>query len=170
MIPTRIDRNSLNTLIKFQEELANSMQARPRKAQPQSSEMARNLKVTQTYSPAVDIYEDANSIVISVDLPGMIQSEIDIEMVGETLAIRGERKRTGFAAAQAEEKNEANTEASPGKHLRSEQQYGAFERRFTIGVPVQPDLISATYLNGSLEIKVPKAEAAKPKKVLVATE
>ena len=163
MIPARIDRNSFNTLMRLQEDLVNARNAQPRKAQPQTAEFASNStkKVQQTFNPAVDIYEDANAIVISVDLPGLVQTEIDIEMVDETLTIRGERKR---ALA------EPNGEANAGKYIRSERQYGAFERRFTIAVPVQADHISATYRNGSLEVRVPKAEAVKPKKVLVNAE
>jgi HSP20 family protein len=108
------------------------------------------------WSPTVDIYEDADRIVIRADMPGVDQSDIDIEMADETLTIRGERK--------------IETTPDGEKYVRRERRFGSFQRSFAIGVPVMVDEIKASYRNGVLELTVPKAEAAKPKKVLVSAE
>jgi len=108
------------------------------------------------WSPPVDIYEDQDAIVIKVDLPGIKQEEIDIEMTDETLTIRGERQ--------------FDDEARRENYVRVERQYGKFQRSFTIGLPIQADKVRAGYRNGILELTLPKAEAIKPKKVQVSVE
>jgi HSP20 family protein len=107
----------------------------------------------RTWAPLVDIFEDANEIVVRAELPGVSQEEIDIELTGDTLTIKGERK---FEDAQRRD-----------NYVRVERSYGQFQRSFTIGVPVQNDAVSASYKEGILEVHLPKSEATKPKKVKV---
>ncbi len=109
----------------------------------------------RTWAPAVDIVEDANGIVLKAELPGLKQEDIDIELTGDTLTIRGERK---FEDAQRRD-----------NYVRMERSYGTFQRSFTVGVPVDADNIRASYKDGVLEISLPKSEATKPKKVQVTT-
>ncbi len=111
------------------------------------------LTAARTWAPAVDIAEDRNEIVLKAELPGLKQDDIDIELTGDTLTIRGERK---FEDEQRKD-----------NYVRMERSYGAFQRSFTIGVPVQNDGVSASYKDGVLEIHLPKSEATKPKKVQV---
>ena len=108
---------------------------------------------TRAWSPLVDILEDRNEIVVKAELPGIKQEEIDIELTGDTLTLRGERK----------------FEDTPHKdnYVRIERSYGSFQRAFTIGVPVQHDGVKASYKDGILEIHLPKSEETKPKKVQV---
>ena len=108
---------------------------------------------TRTWAPPVDILEDQNEIVVKAELPGIKQDDIDIELTGETLTIRGERK---LEEAQRQE-----------NYVRVERAYGQFLRSFTIGVPVQNDAVRASYKDGLLEVHLPKSEATKPKKVKV---
>jgi len=108
---------------------------------------------TRVWAPAVDIAEDANEITVHAELPGLKQEDIDIELTGDTLVIKGERK---FADA-----------ARQDTYVRIERAYGAFQRSFTVGVPVQHDKVSATYKDGVLEVHLPKSEETKPKKVSV---
>lgn len=122
----------------------------PRTTQP------REHVSSQIWSPAVDVYEDQDAIVIKADLPGMKQEEIEVEMNGDTITLQGERK--------------FEDEARRDKYVRVERQYGAFQRSFTIGVPIEADKIKATYRNGILELTIPKAEATKPKKVQVSVD
>jgi HSP20 family protein len=117
---------------------------------------AREHVSSRVWSPSVDVYEDGEAIVIKADLPGMSQQEIDIEMNGDVLTIKGERH--------------FEDEARRENYVRIERQYGAFQRSFTIGIPVETDKVTATYRNGILELTIPKAEAVKPKKVQVKTE
>jgi HSP20 family protein len=108
---------------------------------------------SRLWSPAVDVAEDRNEIVLRAEIPGMKQDEIDIELTGDTLTLRGERKF----------ENEERTE----NFVRVERSYGRFQRSFTLGVPIQHDKVTASYQDGILEIHLPKSEETKPRKVTV---
>jgi HSP20 family protein len=105
------------------------------------------------WSPAVDVAENQNEIVLRAEIPGMKQDEIDIELTGDTLTLRGERK------FENEERKE--------NFVRVERSYGRFQRSFTLGVPIQNDKVTATYRDGILEIHLPKSEETRPRKVTV---
>lgn len=148
MTATRFDRDPVETMMRLQDDFARVLN--PRAAQPREHMSSR------VWSPSVDVYEDSEVIVIRADLPGVNQSEIDIEMTGDTLTIRGERK--------------FEDEVHRDNYIRVERQFGLFQRSFTIGIPIEPDKVKANYRNGILELTVPKAEATRPKKVLVSAE
>jgi len=148
MNSARLDNDILAAFLRTQGDTAQL--ANPRSRGPRENVSA------QVWSPPVDVYEDPHSIVIKVDLPGIKQEEIDIEMADDSLTIRGERK------FEDEERQE--------HYVRVERQYGRFQRSFTIGLPLESDKITATYRNGILEVTLPKAEAIKPKKVQVSVE
>lgn len=122
----------------------------PRGPQPREHASSR------VWSPPVDIYEDREAIIVRAELPGMKQEEIDIELNGDSLTIKGERK--------------FGDEAQRENYIRVERQYGAFQRSFTIGAPIQEGAVKATYRNGILEVVLPKSEAVRPKKVQVVVE
>jgi HSP20 family protein len=105
------------------------------------------------WAPAVDVAEDANEIVLRTELPGVKQEDLDIELSSDSLTIRGEKK--------------FDDEEKKGNYVRIERSYGAFQRTFTLGVPVQQDKISANFKDGVLTIHLPKSEDTKPKKVKV---
>jgi HSP20 family protein len=107
----------------------------------------------RTWAPAVDILEDQNEIIVRAELPGIKQEEIDIELKGEMLTLRGERQ---FEDTQRKD-----------NYVRVERSYGQFQRAFTIGVPVKNDAVTASYKDGILEVHLPKSEETKPKKVKV---
>ena len=109
------------------------------------------------WAPVVDVREDENEILVHAELPGVKLDDIDIEVTGDTLTLRGERK--------IEEK----TEDSKHKYVRVERAYGSFQRTFTLGVPIQSDQVRAEFKDGVLTIRLPKSEAIKPKKVLVSS-
>ncbi len=106
------------------------------------------------WTPPVDIFEDQNEIVVKAELPGIKQQDIAIELTGDTLTIKGERR---FEDAQRQD-----------NYVRVERTYGQFQRSFTISVPVQSEAVSATFKDGLLEVRLPKCEAAKPKNIKVA--
>ena len=110
---------------------------------------------TRTWAPVVDIAETDNDLVVRAELPGMKREDIDVEVTGESLTIRGERKFDEDAKDQ---------------YIRVERPYGPFQRSFTIGVPVQADKVKAAYRDGILEVTIPKAEEVKPKKIEIKTE
>ena len=101
------------------------------------------------WTPSVDVWETDGDFHFAIAIPGVVPDSIDVNVEGETLTIRGERK--------AEER----------QYHRQEIPIGVFYRSFTLGVPVNNAGVEASYRNGILEVKVPKAEAAKPRKVQV---
>jgi len=122
----------------------------------ESAGSRREQSLTRAWAPLVDVMEDEDKIVVKADLPGMKKENIDIELTGDTLTIKGERK------FEDEEKKD--------NYVRVERAYGQFMRSFTIGVPVNASEIKASYKDGTLEVTIPKAEEIKPKKVEVAVD
>ena len=104
-------------------------------------------------APAVDVAETPDAYVFRADLPGLPSKDVKVTMNGDTLTLRGERKRE-------EQKSEDTLH-------RIERSYGSFERSFTLEQPVRADQIKASYRDGVLEIHVPKAEVAKPREIEV---
>jgi HSP20 family protein len=108
------------------------------------------------WTPAVDVAETEEAITLHVEVPGLKLEEIDIELTGDTLTIRGERKRV--------------QEEQQDNFVRVERSYGRFQRSFTLATPVQNDKVSAAYRDGILEITLPKSEETKPRKIAVTAE
>ena len=107
-----------------------------------------------TWVPPVDIFEKGDELVIRAELPGLEKSEIDISVEDNRLVIHGERVRES-------EFDETNA-------YRLERKFGSFVRSFMLSKTIDATRIAAGYLNGVLEIKLPKAEAAKPRKIEIA--
>ena len=106
-----------------------------------------------TWSPAVDIYETPNELVVKADLPDVNEKDIDVRVENNLLTIRGERK---FEKAVSEE-----------NFLRVERTYGAFSRSFSLPNTVNAETIGAEYNNGVLTVTLPKREESKPRQVKV---
>ena len=109
---------------------------------------------TSAFVPPVDIYEDDHKIVLKLEVPGMKQDDLDIQLENNTLTVRGERK------FEKEEKEE--------NFHRIERRYGSFYRAFTIPNTVNPDSVKADYDAGALRIQLEKRAEAKPKQIKVA--
>ena len=105
------------------------------------------------WSPSVDIYETADAIVLTAELPGLKREDIEIQLRDNTLTLKGERK------FEREVKDE--------NYLRIERSYGSFQRAFSLLTVVQQDEIKAVFKDGVLEVTMPKAEEAKPRQVKV---
>jgi HSP20 family protein len=106
-----------------------------------------------TWTPAVDIYETADTIVMKAELPGVTREDIQIQINENTLTLQGERR---FAKDVQEE-----------NYLRLERAYGGFHRSFTLPATVQQDKIRALFKDGVLELVLPKAEDSKPKRISI---
>jgi HSP20 family protein len=103
--------------------------------------------------PLVDILESKDSYLIRAELPGMKQEDFNLEVNDGTLTLSGERKVE---------------EPAEGVEVhRSERLAGKFSRSFHLPQTVAQDGIKATYRDGILEVRVPKAEEAKPRKITV---
>jgi HSP20 family protein len=109
-----------------------------------------------TYTPAVDIYETADEVVLNAYLPGMSREDIHVEVLGDTIHISGESK------PNLPEKDVTVHLAQGG--------FGQFDLRYTLPAEVKADQVKAVYRNGVLEIRLPKAESAKPQPVEVQIE
>ena len=107
------------------------------------------------WSPAVDILETEDALVLKADLPDVKIDDIDVRVENNTLTLRGHRKF---------EKDE-NVK---GYH-RIERSYGEFARSFAVPSTVDTEKVAADYKNGVLTITLPKKEAAKPRQVKVAS-
>lgn len=105
------------------------------------------------WSPTVDVKETPKELIFIAELPGLVQKDIDVEMNGDILTIRGVR--------------EALNETEKENYVRIERSFGTFQRSFTLDVPVKPDKIDAVYKDGILTVTVPKSESALPRKVSI---
>jgi len=109
--------------------------------------------VTGPWAPAVDVRETKDSIEVVAELPGMRQEDVEVSIENNLLTISGEKKQ---------EVTEGNPESE--YHL-VERRCGRFERSFTLPRTVDAEKISARFEQGLLTVTLPKAEAAKPRRV-----
>ena len=106
--------------------------------------------------PAVDMYQTDNEIVVKAAIPGVKTDDVQINVTGEVLTIKGEVK----------EKEEVKEKAY---HLR-EQRWGVFERTIALPTDVIADKAKAEFENGILTITLPKAEEVRPKSITIKTK
>lgn len=108
---------------------------------------------SRSWVPSVDVWETDSDVVYAFDLPGIPEDKISVEVEEGALTVTGERERT--------EKTESD------RFYRYERRFGSFAR--TIGLPqgVKEDAIKADYRDGVLEIRVPKPEQAKPRRIQI---
>ena len=110
-----------------------------------------NGRQSQNWVPALDVWETPTEVVYAFDLPGIPEQQISIEVKDETLTISADREKT--------------EETSENGFYRFERRYGTFARAVGLPQGVDQDNISARYENGVLEVRVPKPEEQKPKKI-----
>lgn len=106
------------------------------------------------FIPAVDVYEDAQKLVLKLEVPGIKQEDLDIHIENQTLTVKGERK---FEVNEKEE-----------NFHRIERRYGSFVRSFTLPQTVDTNAVTANYDAGVLSISLTKKAEAKPKQVKIA--
>ena len=110
---------------------------------------------TRMFTPTVDIEELDDAFVITADLPGIKKEEIEIQVENETLTLSGKREQS------------SSSEDQQNGYRRRERSYGTFSRRFRLGPEVATGEINASYENGVLSLRLPKAEQAKPHRISV---
>jgi len=113
----------------------------------------RDTGIFSGWSPALDLWDDKDNFVVTVELPGMKKEEIGISVHDGVLTISGERKHEA-------EKNEGET-------FRSERYFGKFQRSLTLPARVSNKDVKASYKDGVLTVTLPKAEEAKPRQIEV---
>jgi len=106
-----------------------------------------------TWSPAVDVYDKGNDMVIHAELPGLKKEDIDVHVDNNVLTIRGKKER--------------KEEVKEDGYFRTERAFGTFSRSFSLPTTVDVKKIAADYKDGVLTLTLPKAEEAKPRQIAV---
>ncbi len=108
---------------------------------------------TANFVPPVDVYEDAQKVVLKLEVPGIEEKDLDIRVENNTLTVKGERK------FEKEEKEE--------NFHRIERRYGSFYRAFTLPSAVDTEHVQANYSAGVLKVELKKKAEAQPKQIKV---
>ena len=108
------------------------------------------------WMPAMDLVETEDHFVLRADLPGLGEEDVNIEVEDRVLTISGERK--------------AEHEASNEGYHRVERAFGTFSRALTLPEGIDPESVAATFDRGVLEVRIPKPEARKPRRIEIGTQ
>lgn len=153
--PIQTSNKEARKMITRYRPLDNRLRAFDRLSRMMDEFFGEETEVRSGWMPSVDVKETDQALTFYVEVPGMRQEDIEVELVGDVLTIRGKREF-------AEEEQRDN-------FVRIERSYGSFQRSFTIGVPVKADEIDAVYRDGVLTVTVPKADEVKPRRIEVKT-
>ena len=118
-----------------------------------NSELQNESLSAGNFIPPVDIYEDVHKLVLRLEVPGIPQEDLQINLENQTLTVKGERK---FVQDEKEE-----------NFHRIERRFGSFVRSFTLPATIEADSVQANVENGILSVTLQKKEAAKPKQVKI---
>ena len=127
----------------------NELEAKPKQKVERRDETTRP---GSYFQPAVDIFETKDELVLVADMPGVPPDGVDVGLEGDELSIEG-RVRSG--------------EYDGLKPLYVEYGVGGYHRRFTLGEMIDREGIKAQMKNGVLVLKLPKAQAARPRRIAV---
>jgi HSP20 family protein len=105
------------------------------------------------WTPAMDLLEIEDAFVLRADLPGLGEDDVNIELEDNVLTVSGERK------AEHEDKREG--------FYRLERASGSFSRSLTLPKGVDPEAVTAAFDRGVLEVRIPKPEQRKPRKISI---
>jgi HSP20 family protein len=99
---------------------------------------------TALWSPAADVYENTEEIILQIEIPGVVLGDVKLEALDGKLRVSGHRK--------------SDPEVEPRHFVRMERIYGNFSREFAVPASIDPSSIKATLRNGVLRITAPKTE------------
>ena len=105
------------------------------------------------WMPAMDLVETDDHFVLRADLPGLSESDVNIEVEDRVLTVSGERK--------------SEHETTKEGYHRVERAFGAFSRSLTLPEGVEADAVQATFDRGVLEVRIPKPEESKPRRISI---
>jgi len=124
------------------------------KPSPGSTQGTGSLATTgERFVPAVDVHEDKEFYLLSMDLPGLAEKDVRIEVQNGRLTVSGERNR--------------ETRREDDRFRRYERSFGRFERTFALPQNVDQEKIKARFENGVLEMMVPKSEVSRTRTVAI---
>ena len=104
-------------------------------------------------NPAVDVHETDDDIVVTAALPGMKSDDIDVTITGQNLTLRGEVK------------DDETVERD--QYIYRERRFGSFNRSFQLPVRVDGDRADASFSDGILTLRIPKADEVKPRQIRI---
>lgn len=140
-----------NAMVRFREEFENLFD---RFFRPEfGTSMLESWPARFGWGPRMDLAETDNDVTVKVEVPGIDPKDIDINVTGDVLTVRGEKR-------QESERKDANV-------VFMERQYGSFSRSVHLPTSVDPEKIDAVYKDGVLTITMGKLPGARPKKVSV---
>src|SRR5262249_52104112 len=113
-----------------------------------------NVSTGRMWAPLCDVSETKDDLVLSFELPGVNEKDINVSITGDVLSVKGERRMQEPATGN-------------DSYHRLERAYGKFERTVELPMPVQADKIKATYREGLLTVKLPKAEEVKAREIKI---
>jgi HSP20 family protein len=102
-------------------------------------------------TPAIDMYQTDNDVVVKASIPGMKAEDVQINVTGDILTLKGEVRQE-------------NEQKEQTWHIR-EQRFGSFERSIVLPTDVKSDKAEAVFENGILTVTLPKADEVKPKTI-----
>ena len=105
------------------------------------------------WMPAMDLVEAESHFVLTADLPGLSEEDVNIEVEDRVLTVSGERKATH--------------EATKDGFHRVERAFGTFSRSLTLPEGINPESVEASFDRGVLEVQIPKPEERKPRKISI---
>ncbi len=120
---------------------------------PTTSSGAGNGNTVRRWLPAMDLVETDTHFVLRADLPGLSDEDVAIELEDNVLTVSGERR------AEHEDKREG--------FYRMERAHGAFSRSLTLPKGIDPEAVTASFDRGVLEVRVPKPEQRKPRRIAI---
>ena len=99
-------------------------------------------KASASFRPAADFYETTQGLVLRLELAGVAAEDISLSLTAHELVVRGRRRPPPPAGLR--------------RFIRLEMGFGAFERRFTLPISIDPDKVEAAYVDGILEVSLPR--------------
>jgi HSP20 family protein len=112
-----------------------------------------NGDTARRWIPAMDVVETDDHFVLKADLPGLAEEDVNVEVEDNVLTVSGERK------AEHEDKRDG--------YVRVERSYGSFRRSLTLSEGIDPEAVSASFDKGVLEVRIPKPEQRRPRRVAI---
>lgn len=112
-----------------------------------------NSQITQAWTPAVELQDTTESIILRAEIPGVAGKDLDVHVTREAVSIAGETRQ--------------ESKQQEGRFFRSEFRYGKFQRIVNLPVPIQNDRVQAEFKHGILTLTLPKVEEVKKKVVKI---
>jgi HSP20 family protein len=111
---------------------------------------------TGTRYPAINLWTNAENVLVTAELPGYDKNDVDISLTGDLLRLHGSRKAPECKEDECFHRQERN--------------YGLFDREIQLPFAINQDKVEAEFTNGILKIRLPRAEQDKPKKIQIKTK